>query len=185
MTPHRLLVVLWLSILPNAGIPSSLSAAGEAAIQVAQPIWTENAIVVSSVTYVVWLGSAVPSIEVAWTAKPNLIQRDGDPAPRNRNAANLYHIDVRTPLRSYASAEKFDTMAVVLDLSQMATRDSLLYLAVDDVINGTVESILLNASHGRPPVTNYVKLDVQGGPPEYARLSKVYTVSRPLPKGSR
>src|SRR5438552_14339664 len=80
-----------------------LDATEEAAVQVAQPIWTEDGIVLSSVTYILWLGSSVPAIEVAWTAKPNLIQREGDLAPSNRNAASLYHIDVRTPLRAYWS----------------------------------------------------------------------------------
>jgi hypothetical protein len=162
-----------------------LDATEEAAVQVAQPIWTENGIVLSSVTYILWLGSSVPAIEVAWTAKPNLIQREGDLAPSNRNAASLYHIDVRTPLRAYWSGEKFDTMAVVLDLSRMTTRDSSLYHPVDEVINATVESILLNAAHGRPPVIKYVDLQVEGGPPEYHRLCKVFLVDRTRARAPR
>ncbi len=116
-----------------------LDATEEAAVQVAQPILTEDAVVVSSVTYILWLGSPIPGIEVAWTTKPNLIQREGDPKP---------------------------------------TRDSSLYLPADDVVNATVESILLNAAHGRPPVVKYVALKVEGGPPEYRRLGKVYPVDR-------
>ncbi len=139
-----------LSIPLGLASPSRLSASEETAIQVAQPIWTENDIVVSSVTYIVWQGSREPAIEVAWTARPDLIQREGDAGPRNRNAASLYHIDVRTQLRGYWPAEKLDTMAVVLDLSKMATRDSSLYLPVDDVISATVKAILLNAARGSP-----------------------------------
>jgi hypothetical protein len=69
-------------------------------------------------------------------------------------------------------------MAVVLDLSHLTTRDSSRYNPVDEVINATVESILLNAAHGRPPVIKYVDLQVEGGPPEYHRLCKVYLVDR-------
>ena len=160
-------------------VSGRLEAAEESAVQVAQPIWTENGIVVSPVTYILWLGSPAPGIEVAWTAKTNLIEREGDSTPSNRNAAALYGVDIRikpNPKWKDWPRDFADTLQVVLELSGLAERDSSKYLPEEWVVKATVECILVNAGRSRPPV-KFVDLEVEGRP-EYNSFAKVHSVDR-------
>ena len=174
------------SIFIALGSPSRASASEETAIQVAQPIWTENGIVVSSVTFIRWLGSPEPGIEVACTANPNHIEREGDARPSNRNAAALYGIAVRTNTKSKWKdwpREFADTLGVVMDLSGIGQRDSSKLVSEEQVVKATVECILTNASRSRPAI-KFIALEVLGAH-KFRSLSKVYRVGRASVVGSK
>jgi hypothetical protein len=173
-----LLSVLLLSSLAALGSPSQTSASEEVAVQVAQPIWTENGIIISSVTYIRWLGSPEPGIEVAWTARPDLVEREGDAKPSNRNAAALCGIEVRTrPKAKWKDwpREFADTLGVVLDLSRLAQRGSSRNHPEKQVVEATVDCILINAGRSRPAV-KFVALEVEGVA-KYGSLARIYPVS--------
>lgn len=173
----HLLSILLLSTLTTLGGPFWATASEEVAIQVAQPIWTENGIIISSVTYIRWLGSPEPGIEVAWTAKPNLIEREGDAKPSNRNAAALCGIEVRTRPKAESKdwpREFADTLGAVLNLSRLEQRGSSKSHGEKKVVDATVDCILINAGRSRPAV-KFVALEVEGAA-KYSAFTRVYPV---------
>ncbi len=161
--------------LLSAVLAGSASAAEEVALEVAQPIWTQNSIEVSTVTYIVWLGSPQPGVAVRWTAKPNLVQREGNERPVNRNAASLRGIEVKVvegawARRGFTRRDTLDTLNVVLDLRRLHPGASS--LADSLVVEATVECVLTNAAHDEVPV-RYVDLRVEGSR-RYGYLRRVY-----------
>ncbi len=168
----RMLVALALLL---AVMASAAGAAEEAALEVAQPIWTQNSIAVSRVTYIVWAGSPEPGMAVGWTARPNSVQREGNERPINRNAASLRGVEVRVvkgawPRRGFSRRDTLDTLTVVLDLRRL--RPGASHLADSLVVEATVECVLTNAAHDEVPV-RYVDLRVEGSR-RYRYLRQVY-----------
>ncbi len=172
--------------LLGAVVTGDARATEESPLEVAQPIWCENGVVVSTVTVIVMRGSAWPGLAVAWTAKPNFVQREGNDAPLSRNAAAMYGIEVKVlegrgwPSQAFSYADTLDTLNVVLDLRRLNPGAS--YLADSLVVEATVECILTNAGHDQPSA-RHVNLTVEGSQ-RYAYLQRVYPLGdyRTLPR---
>ena len=126
-------------------------------LEVAQPILTEEAIVISRVSYLVYRGPVVRGDEVTFTTEPNSITVEGSDNADNLNAASLLGLKLKTTWAA-SNPQDPDTLLVVLDCLQIkpsALRKDLLPLAV----KATLECILTNAAASQPPV-GYVHIDV-------------------------
>jgi hypothetical protein len=172
--------------LLGAVVAGDARATEESPLEVAQPIWCENGVVVSTVTVIVMAESAWPGRAVGWTARPNVVQREGIDAPLNRNAASMYGVEVRVlegrdwATRNFSYADTLDTLNVVLDLRKL--NPGATDLADSLVVEATVECILTNAGHDQPSA-RHVNLTVEGSQ-RYAYLQRVYRLGdyRALPR---
>jgi len=149
-------VALGVCLSPHVCDSSSLTC-----IEVAQPILTEEAIIVSRVSYLLYRGPALAADEVAYTTKPNVVSVEGRKEPVNVNVADRLGLKVAmmpVPQPLDRLGEKLDTLKVVLDCSNLNTT-ALGKELIRPAVEATVECVLVNAAASRPPVA-CVRLEV-------------------------
>ena len=143
------------------------------ALEVAQPVRTENTITISRVTYLVYSEAFLPGQEVNYACRPYDVPVEGDGC-ENRNVAALCGFSAEAIWNpDFEMGGLFgDTLKVELDLSAATEgrcRD------MDAAVEATVECVLTNAakSADRHPYARVLSLRVIG-PEEYAKHGGVY-----------
>lgn len=177
-SPRRFLVPLLASLLLFAIQPHFSWATSLVSLEVAQPIMTEEGIFVSSVTYLVYRGSAVPGDAIGYTAKANVVLMEGSNEPRDANAASQLGLDVRLARRVDVpdwNHPSVDTLPVILDFTHFKAEAEERY-RVTPTVQATVECILVNASRSWPPA-RYVQLEIEGTE-GYRSFARVYDLTR-------
>ena len=176
-SPRRFLVPYLASLLLFAIQPHFSWATSLISLEVAQPIMTENSIVVSSVTYLVNREAKNPGDEVGYTAKANVVLMEGSNEPCDANAASQLGLDVRLA-RLVAwdwNSPSVDTLPVILDFTHFKAQPEKIY-RVTPAVQATVECILVNASRSHPPA-RYLQLEIEGTE-GYRSFARVYDLTR-------
>jgi len=154
----------------------------ENALQVAQPIETEEGIVISIVTVVKYLGDKPPGLLVPFTCEENCIVTESGRS-ENRNAAHI--LGIRTGVDPYHATKGGslygDTLKVFIDLREASGGKTPSGWSLDAVMEATLECVLYNAERTRtaygpdgPFKAKHVKVDVLGAD-RFSALSKVYS----------
>jgi hypothetical protein len=178
----RFLEITCLLVASCVVSPVAALGAFETALEVAQPLETEEGIVVSTVSYLKYLGLRIPGYPVAYVCKESCVIDELENRV-NRNAANL--LGIRTGFDSFhTSGHLFeDTLCVFIDLSEVSDQETSHGWPVRSVVEATVECVLTTAYGSRAALplrgrglvyAKYVDLEIRGSS-EYAALSGVYS----------
>ena len=184
-------------VLVVLGSVGTSDATWECAVEVAQPLVTEEGIYIGRVTYMDYRGGLIPGCDVPFVGKANAVIDELD-RPVNRNVANLLGIRIDVDPLHVTGALFGDTLRVYIDLSSMGSAPSNANWTTSGAIAATVECVLTAAAASRSgwaPAhhpwdqtsrrmdAKYVDLRVHGKA-EHTGLSRVYSFESlgPMPR---
>lgn len=171
-----------IAIVTIALCASPAGAAFETALEVWQPIETEEGIVLSRVTYIRYLTRTPPGYPVNFTCEASRVMTELGEF-ENRNASNLLGLMAWSDSLHLRQQLFGDTLRVFVDLSGITAQKTSHGWNLQTVVEATVECVLANAAQYRSGrdwdrkkwvEARYVELEIRGST-EYADLGGVFS----------